>query len=201
MRPYYDEGGVTIYHGNCHEVAPLVRADCMLTDPPYGVNKADWDGNFLLPPAVPGVVIAGVTPGVWNLLRMPQVLHGLPYRWVLAAHLVNGMARGAIGFGNWIACVMYAAEDAPVFQQDGDCRDIVIGGDVKPDHPSPKPIRAWRWFLRRVPGEVVIDPFMGSGTTLLAAKDAGRRAIGIEIEERYCEVAAKRLSQGVLDFG
>jgi site-specific DNA-methyltransferase (adenine-specific) len=69
-----------------------------------------------------------------------------------------------------------------------------------PDHPSPKPFAAMRWILSRLPNGDVIDPFMGSGTTLRAAKDLGRKAIGIEIEERYCEIAAKRMSQSVFDF-
>ena len=68
--------------------------------------------------------------------------------------------------------------------------------------PRPKPLPWMKWAVALVsrPGETVIDPFMGSGTTLRAAKDLGRRAIGIEIEERYCEIAAKRLGQEVL-FG
>jgi site-specific DNA-methyltransferase (adenine-specific) len=69
-----------------------------------------------------------------------------------------------------------------------------------PDHPSPKPYDAMRWLVSRLPGEVVLDPFMGSGTTLRAAKDLGRKAIGIEIEERYCEIAAQRMSQSVMAF-
>lgn len=69
----------------------------------------------------------------------------------------------------------------------------------KNGHPCPKPIGAWTWLLDKVsqPGETVIDPFCGSGTTLRAALDTGRKAIGIEIEERYCEIAVRRLSQGV----
>ena len=70
----------------------------------------------------------------------------------------------------------------------------------KNGHPCPKPISAWSWLLDKVSqeGETVVDPFMGSGTTLRAAKDLGRKAIGIEINEEYCEIAATRLSQEVL---
>ncbi|HXE85532.1 MAG TPA: site-specific DNA-methyltransferase, partial [Hyphomicrobiaceae bacterium] len=82
----------------------------------------------------------------------------------------------------------------------GDCKDFVVGFDAKPDHPSPKPLNVVTWLLDSLPGGSVLDPFMGSGTTLRAAKDLGRRAIGIEIEERYCEIAVQRLAQQVLPF-
>ena len=70
-------------------------------------------------------------------------------------------------------------------------------------HPTQKPVALMRWCLSLpgLPSGTVLDPFMGSGPTLIAAALEGRRAIGIEIEERYCEIAAKRLSQGVLPFG
>ena len=70
-------------------------------------------------------------------------------------------------------------------------------------HPCPKPLKAWTWLLTKgsvESSDTILDPFMGSGTTLRAAKDLGRKAIGIEIEERYCEVAAKRMSQSVMEM-
>ena len=73
---------------------------------------------------------------------------------------------------------------------------------VNGQHPTEKPVRLYREFvaLFSEPGDIILDPFTGSGTTLRAAKDLGRRAIGIEIEERYCEIAAKRMEQGALPF-
>lgn len=74
--------------------------------------------------------------------------------------------------------------------------------DNESEHPCPKPLQLWRWLMSKFSkeGELALDPFMGSGTTLRAAKDVGRRAIGIELEERYCEIAANRLRQEVLNF-
>jgi site-specific DNA-methyltransferase (adenine-specific) len=200
MKPYYEHAGITIYHGDCREILPGLRADVVVTDPPFGVGKAKWDAEFVLPLSVPAPAL-GLMPGVSNLAACPSVIAGLPYRWTIAAYLTNGMTRGALGFGNWIPCLIYAAEDYPLFGPRQDARSFVVGLEPKPEHPSPKPLNVMRWILGCLPGETVLDPFMGSGTTLRAAKDLGRRAIGIEIEERYCEIAAKRLAQEVFDFG
>lgn len=202
MRPYYEHAGIAIYHGDCREVLPLIeQPDAILTDPPWGVRKADWDGAFVLPPVPASVRALGLMPGVWNLLRCPLKFGELEYRWTLSAYLINGLARGGVGFGNWIACLLYSAPDISLFVQDGDCKRFVVGREPKPDHPSPKPPNPVAWFLSRVPGQLVCDPYVGSGTTLLAAKNANRRAIGIDIDERHCETSARRLDQGILDFG
>ena len=109
------------------------------------------------------------------------------------------MTRGVLGFSNWVACMIYAASSVNLHSLSQDVYHCTIQG-YKPDHPSPKPLSLIRWILGRFEGDSVLDPFLGSGTTLVAAKQLGRRAIGIEVEERYCEIAAKRLSQEVFDF-
>ena len=198
MTPYYSDDLVTIYHGDSRDLTTEIDAEVVLTDPPYGIDKAEWDAEFVLPLLPRGVLAMGIMPGPWNLLRCPEMLGPLVYRWTLSARLVNGMTNGAVGFGNWIPCLLYSIPGVSLWQQDGDAKEFVVGRDPKPDHPSPKPLNVTTWFLSRLPAGTVIDPFMGSGTTLLAAKSLGRKAIGIEIEERYCEIAAQRCSQEVL---
>jgi hypothetical protein len=272
VTPYFQQAGITIYHGDARELLPTLHegdADVVLTDPPYGIGKAEWDTEFptwWMGDASRIAPIVAVMPGTWNLLKCPPSIGKATYKWTLSAHLLNGMTRGGLGFGNWIPCVVYkrtgprasvvhwcrrfadwcdvqgitkadldracgtsdmggwwlgrlehrcavptvaqwakikasfgAPDDLDVEPNDytprGDCRDFLVGADDMPDHPSPKPLSVTRWLLECLPGAVVLDPFAGSGTTLRAAMDLGRRAIGIEIEERYCEIAAKRLSQ------
>jgi len=200
--PYYSRDGITIYHGDCRDILPLLGpVDLVLTDPPYGIRKADWDGDFptwWLEDAARLAPAMGLMPGIWNLLSCPREVGRLKYRWTLAAYLANGMTRGLIGFGNWIPCLVYTADGTSAYQQDGDCRRFAVGTEAMPEHPCPKPYNVMRWLVSRLPGDLILDPFMGSGTTLRAAKDLGRRAIGIEIEEKYCEIAVRRLSQEVL---
>jgi len=212
--PYYEEAGITIYHGDCRDVLPsLDPVDLVLTDPPYGVNKrqrtyavasgpvAVWDEAFPLwwiePVAKMSQVLA-FTPGIVNLPACPSHVDEQRYRWTLAAHVANGMTRGPFGYGNWIPCVVYARDGVRLYQQRNDVERVSIRGGDRPDHPSPKPLAAIEFFLSRLPGETVLDAFMGSGTTLLAAKNLGRKAIGIETSEAYCEIAAKRLQKSVM---
>ena len=203
LKPYYQDERVTIYHGDCREILPVldVRVDLVLTDPPYGIGKAEWDSDFILP-TLPNASSLGLMCGVWNIGKCPEHIGSLSYKWMLIAHLINGMTRGGIGFGNYIPCLIYLAEGISVFDKSTDCRDFIVGIEGKPDHPSPKPERPILWFIERLSklGDTVLDPFLGSGTTCYCAKKLNRRCIGIEIEEKYCEIAAKRCSQGVFDL-
>ena len=201
MTPYYADDLVTIYHGDCREVMPTQTADAVIADPPYGSGKAEWDDDFPTDWMAHAAIVAPVLalqPGIWNLLRCPREVGRLRYRWTLAAHLTNGMTRSTVGFGNWIPTLLYAAEGVSLHRVDGDIRRFAVGTEPMPDHPTPKPLNVIRWVVSRLPDGTVLDPFMGSGTTLVAAKSLGRRAIGIEIEERYCEIAANRCRQEVL---
>jgi hypothetical protein len=125
VKPYYDDGTVTIYHGDCREILPTLTADAVVT--------------------------------------VPMAIRRFRFRWM-------GMLQ-EIPEHRW--------------------------------HPTQKPLPVMRWAVGLLPdtARVVLDPYAGSGTTLRAAKDLGRKAIGIEAHERYCEIAAERLGQGVLDFG
>jgi hypothetical protein len=200
VTPYYQDGLVTLFHGDCRELLPDIEAEALFADPPYGANKSAWDGAAptewldLIPPSVR---VVAVTPGQRNVLSMPSTIGDRPYRWTLAAVIANATVRGDLGFGNWIPVLLYAASDVSLYGPRQDTRTFSIRGDM-PDHPSPKPLAVMRWIVDCLPGASIVDPFAGSGSTLVAAKDAGRRAIGIEIDERYCEIAATRCSQEVL---
>ena len=190
--PYYDHAGITIYHGDCRDILPhLPKVDLVLTDPPYGMRKADWDMEVVpwwdWVPQVPTAAFCGVR-GLFDLPRPDWI-----GAWVRAGSVQRNGSLG--GFNNWEPIAFYRLSRL--------VNDVIScpndGG--KTEHPTEKPLRLILRLLGIMPPGLVLDPFMGSGTTLRAAKDLGRKAIGIEIEERYCEIAAKRLQQEVFDFG
>ncbi len=206
MKPYYDDGrGIQIFLGDCREVLPTLEtasADLVLTDPPYGVGKAEWDSVF------PTYWIAEAfrcsprmicMTGNSALMVAGHAL-GYQYRDCLVLHALNGMTRSKVAFGNWIPAIV--AGDWKWEGRPNLITFVVDSKEEKINHPSPKPLQAIKKLLGYYSKEDwrILDPFMGSGTTLLASKALGRKAIGIEIEERYCEISAKRLAAEFLPF-
>lgn len=220
MKPYYDHAGITIYHGDCREVL-IDDSYVLITDPPYGVNLGETAGtggghglslrgydsysdtyeNFIesIVPRLNEFLGRAKRAAVWtgphiHEQRKPDVIGGV--------YCPAGAGRHRWGFKSFLPVLLYGS--APNLHLGANVPNVIQSSD-KPStdakgHPCPKPDSWLRWLinLASVQTEVVVDPFMGSGTTLRAAKDLGRKAIGIEIEERYCEIAAKRMAQEVL---
>jgi tRNA G10 N-methylase Trm11 len=202
MRPYFEREGIQIWHGDCRDVLPtLPLVDVVITDPPYGFRKAAWDTEFPTwwLDACAGIATSAIAvmPGINNVLSLPREVGDFTYAWTLAVMLSNGMTRGLMGFGNWIPTLVYVRNGHSLYRPQQDATVVPVVGDM-PDHPSPKPLRVMTWIVSRFEATTILDPFMGSGTTLVAAHMLGRKAVGIEISEAYCEIAARRLSQMVL---
>jgi len=200
MKPYYQDNYCTIYHGDCLEIMPqLEPVHLVLTDPPYGKNHAEWDGKYITGwekhalKAKHGVVanIDGIATA--NLI----LAFGENYRGLFYAWNRNGMTRSSLGYMNIIIAVC-----AGKVRLGQNFCQFTIKDLSKKNHPSPKPIEYAKCLVSRFSeiDETILDPFMGSGTTLVAAKQLNRKAIGIEIEEKYCEIAVRRLAQEVLEF-
>jgi site-specific DNA-methyltransferase (adenine-specific) len=188
---------ITLHHGDCLDVLrglPDGSVDVCIADPPYGCSKAAWDAEFFgawFPEAkrVAGAVVC-ITGSVG--LKDSLALIGEDAVDVIAARNMNGMTRGPLGFGNWLAAV-YVGEKP---RRGPNAFDFVVRGD-KPDHPSPKPLEYMEKLVLRVtePGQTVIDPVMGSGTTGVACVNTGRNFIGIEIDKGYYEIAERRIAE------
>lgn len=205
MKPYFQDDAVVIYHADCRDVLPtLAGVDLVLTDPPYGVgfDYASHDDSIeawrgLMDVLVPWIrqnVSMGVLPSC-QINELKWVYRHHPPDWLICWYKGSPGTAAYVGFNDWEPLLVYGK--TPGLQM----HDYFYAQPETPNgHPCPKPIRWAAYLIARAtaPSQLVCDPFMGSGTTLRAAKDLGRKAIGIEIEERYCEIAAKRMAQGVL---
>lgn len=215
--PYYQDDACTIYHGDCREILPLLEpVDLVLTDPPYGISLNTDNRRFSggttasisrrgngIGPANGKAIIGDDQPfdpsfllgyGKWQII----------WGW---NHFPNTLPRGAClvwlkrydeAFGSFLsdAEIAWMGKGHGVYCR----RDLSNCGIANQRvHPTQKPLALMKWCINFFPhAHTILDPFMGSGTTLRAAKDLGRKAIGIELEERYCEIAANRLRQEVL---
>ena len=215
IEPYFDDGQIQIWLGDCRDVLPMTSADVLVTDPPYGIG---WSrGVHAARNSKPhdGILNDQDTSVRDDALALLAHLPGLvfgsfyaPYPAQTKQVLVwqKPADSGVVG-----SVTGYRRDVEPVFVVGPWPNQTVRWSSlVKPyagsisavatetGHPHTKPVGLLRALIERCPPGVILDPFMGSGTTLRAAKDLGRKAIGIEIEEAYCETAVKRLRQSVL---
>ena len=216
MKPYYEHKGISIYHGDCLEIIPeLEPVDLVLTDPPYGMNNNTDSSRFSggkqksIARRGAGGIFKGKIIGddrpfdptplldfnhviLWGSNHYAQRLPvGTTLVWI---------KRFDGAFGSFLS-------DAEIAWMKGGVgvychRDLSMTRHAKGrKHPNQKPVSLMEWCIEKsnATGRIC-DPYMGSGSTLVAAKNLGREAIGIEIEEKDCEIAARRLQQEVL-FG
>lgn len=207
MKPYYEHAGITIYHADCREVVPsLGMFDLLLADPPYGIGAATKGFR--------GSVVNGWTDfGHQEWDSIPVSINELS---ALMAHAEESIIWGgnyfalppSMGFLIWdkgqrdfsLADCEYAWRSKQCAARIFEYARAKALQDVK-QHPTQKPLELMRWCLQQAGSvETVLDPYMGSGTTLRACKDAGIKCVGIEINEQYAEIAAKRLEQEVFAF-
>lgn len=212
MKPYYSEDGITIYLGDCREVLPQLEAvESIITDPvwpncPAGLLIGSDDPHSLF--AQFWIIVKKPARAVFVMRHDsdPRMLNpvDLPYaRSVQLPYVMPGYIGRWLGGDETAYCF-----GEPIPSREGQkvvpgrAPLVQPGGRKQNGHPCSRAVEHFEFLVRwwSEPEETVLDPFSGSGTTLEAAKNQSRRAIGIEIEEKYCEIAAKRLAQKVLDF-
>lgn len=220
---YYEEEGIQIYHGDCREILSSLpecfSVDAVITDPPYGINfkyeshddSPDGYGRFVWSAIEQAerFCLPGSPVFVWQaMLNVRSFNEWFPRDWRIFAAAKNFVQMRPVA-------MQYAFDPVLVWWTEGErwsagtaSRDfhiantsgVIAAKTYEKSHPCPRPLDQLQHIIDQWvrPSGAILDPFMGSGTTLVAGKNSGRKAIGIEIEERYCEIAAKRLSQGVL---
>lgn len=205
-RPYYSDEYVTLYHGDCREVLAWLVADVMVADPPYGMSYASrYSGAAVIGDADTSIRDAALH--LWGH-RKPALVFG---SWRNAKPRCDQVLVWDKGDEASLGHPVFfsAHEEIYVIGSGwrGPRRSNVVritgmprgGAERKAlDHPTPKPIALLETLIAHCPDGVIADPFAGTGTTLVAAKNLGRRAIGVELDENHCRTAAERLSQNIL---
>lgn len=201
MKPYFETKNGVLYHGDCMDIMEGMddnSVDLVLTDPPYGIAdnylkpsakgewsklysvKIEWD-NFAPQVTIERSLAVGKNAIIWggNYFMLPPMRGWLI--WDKMQKHTSGHAELA-----------YTNLDIPI-RNYAYCR-AQLANEGK-QHPTQKPLGLFRWCISLCNCETVLDPFLGSGTTAIACEQLNRKWIGIEREEQYCEIAAKRLSE------
>jgi DNA modification methylase len=211
--PYYSDDIVTLYHGDCREVGEWLAADVLVTDPPYGMAyESNWNRDRRNVKVGRPVVADGDTSVRDEVLRSWQDRPALVFgRWTCprppAAKARLIWDKKVQGTGD--LSIPWGPTDEEIYVLGSGFKgrrgtniisiQMLMSGDRdRPDHPTPKPVPLMEALIMKCPPGVIADPFAGAGSTLVAAKLQGRRSIGVELDERYCEIAARRLAQDSL---
>ncbi len=201
FKPYFQREGITIYNADCRQVIPfLSKFGLLLTDPPYGIDagnmnmgvyassrleNSDWDKERPARATIESAIEKADKSIIWggNYFDLPPTRNVLV--WDKTSEIQGrSFAEGELAWCSWDA-VLRIYRFAPT--------------QMKKVHKTQKPLGLMRWCIGIVEEAAdILDPFMGVGTTLVAAKLEGKSAVGIEINESYCELAAKRFDQGTL---
>lgn len=221
MRPYYEADGITLYHGDCRECRKWYGGHVLVTDPPYGKAWRRSANTLRATEAHDGIANDEDTSmRDWALAQWadePAVVFGSLYapapknvRHILIWEKPPdaGVIGSTTGFRRDVEAIYLLGKFPRRVADRGSVLRSAATNSGSPSspagrtgHPHAKPVDLICTLLSYCPPGVVVDPFAGSGSILVAAKIMGRRAIGVELEEKYCEVAAERLSQMVLDLG
>jgi DNA modification methylase len=216
VKPYYQDDLVTLYHGDCLEVSEWLSADVLVTDPPYGQayksnmdrgSRTEWhdvisgDGTTEARDSALklwGDERAALVFGTWKTNKPKETRQVVVWDKTPCGY----MGDLSIPFGNAheeIYCLgrvgWSAGREASIVR----AQMLMSGDKNRPNHPTPKPVGLMEKLVSKTVG-VIADPFAGSGATLIAARNLGRTAIGVELEEKYCELIATRLSQQAFDL-
>ena len=222
MNIYYQDEHITLYHGDCLEITDWLQADILVTDPPYGVGwvsggttRYGKDGKVVQQekkkitgdenPAARDFALnlwgdrPAIVFGSWRVDRPARTEHRLIWH-------KQGQNPGPIN-------AAFMSQDEEIYilgkgfrKSSPPLRSVIRTTEArsvevaKIGHPTPKPIGLMEILIDRCPPGVIADPFSGSGSTLVAARNLGRKAIGVELEEKYCEIIANRLNQNVFQF-
>lgn len=214
MKPYYEQDGVTIYHGDCAEILPqLPNVEHVLTDPPYGIDfsngggrgakhgwdafpngSAEWDKERPCHELMRLALAHGKHSILWGANYFVDAINwSHKNKWLIwdKGQSDFSLADAELAWCSWDGAIRRFTYSRALALKDGK------------QHPTQKPVQLMVWCITSFPNfqhasGPVLDPFMGVGSTLVAAKKLNWTAIGIEREERYCEIAAQRLQQGTL---
>jgi DNA modification methylase len=220
--PYYQDEHVTLYHGDCLEVDAWLDADVLVTDPPYGIAweqrgtyrgikgkgperrvrdvvKGDSDSALRQAALERWGTKPAIVFGTWKVERPAKTARVLI--WDKRGSFPGPLCSAFYTTHEEIYVLGSGYRESSPPQRSVITTTELRSAAVSIGHPTPKPVQLMEVLVDRCPPGVVADPFAGSGSTLVAARNLGRRAIGVEIEERYCELIASRLAQGCLDFG